>query len=255
MDIFPLPRLGLVVPPENPLAEPEFNRLIGTELNVYTTRFPLTPGMGVKETMLRYNDVLADTLATFGGMRLDASVVACNASHYLLGPDGDRAFVAELSEAFGYPVQSTTQAILAVCEELGISRLTLVSPYWDWLTETSRSFWEQAGVAVDRVVLAPAVVDPKEQDHEFDPYRVTTRTLLGRIREAGLPDDGAILFTGTGMGTLAALAELDREFGRTTLLTSNLAAAWWARRAVGAAGAEVHPLLERLERGAPRRTR
>ncbi|MCE0447882.1 hypothetical protein LT493_40435 [Streptomyces tricolor] len=79
-------------------------------------------------------------------------MVACNASHYLLGPEGDRAFVAELSERFGYPVQSTTQAILAVCEHFGISRLTLVSPYWDWLTETSRAFWEQAGVTVDRVV-------------------------------------------------------------------------------------------------------
>ncbi|AKN71680.1 arylmalonate decarboxylase [Streptomyces sp. PBH53] len=252
MDIFPLPRLGLVVPPENPLAEPEFNRLVGAELNVYSARFPLTPGMGVKETMLRYNDVLEDTLGTFGRMRLDAAVVACNASHYLLGPEGDRAFVAELSERFGYPVQSTTQAILAVCEQFGISRLTLVSPYWDWLTETSRAFWEQAGVTVDRVVLAPAVPGEKDEDHEFDPYRVTTRTLLERIRAAGLPDEGAVLFTGTGMGTLAALAELDREFRRTTLLTSNLAAAWWARRAVGAAGAEVHPLLERLERGAAR---
>ncbi|MFK4228020.1 arylmalonate decarboxylase, partial [Streptomyces sp. NPDC019890] len=188
MDIFPLPRLGLVVPPENPLAEPEFNRLIGSELNVYTTRFPLTPGMGVKETMERYNEVLPDTLATFGQMHLDAAVVACNASHYLLNPDGDRAFVAELSERFGFPVQSSTQAILALCEALGITRLTLVSPYWDWLTETSRDFWEQAGLTVDRVVLAPAVPDPAGDDHRFDPYKVTTKTLLERIREARLPD-------------------------------------------------------------------
>ncbi|MFF8726246.1 arylmalonate decarboxylase [Streptomyces sp. NPDC015171] len=252
MDIFPLPRLGLVVPPENPIAEPEFHRLVGAEMNVYTSRFPLTPGMGVKETMLRYNDVLPDTLGAFGRMRVDAAVVACNASHYLLNPDGDRAFVAELSERFGYPVQSSTQAILAVCEAFGISRLTLVSPYWPWLTETSRSFWEEAGLTVDRVVLAPAVPGADEDTHDFDPYRVTTRTLLTQIREAGLPDDGTLLFTGTGMGTLAALAELDREFGRTTLLTSNLASAWWARRAVGAVAAEAHPLLERLERNRAR---
>nr|WP_311315050.1 arylmalonate decarboxylase [Streptomyces sp. TML10] len=202
--------------------------------------------------MLSYNDVLPDILGSFGRMRLDAAVVACNASHYLLGPEGDRAFCAELSERFGYPVLSTTQAILAVCEAFGITRMTLVSPYWAWLTETSRSFWEEAGVTIDRVVLAPAVPAPKEEDHEFDPYRVTTSTILTQMREAGVPDEGAVLFTGTGMGTLTALAELDREFGRTTLLTSNLAAAWWTRRAVGAAGARVHPLLERLERGTAR---
>lgn len=252
MDIFPLPRLGLVVPPENPIAEPEFHRLIGSEMNVYTSRFPLTPGMGVKETMESYNEVLPETLAAFGRMRLDAAVVACNASHYLLNPQGDRAFVAELSERLGFPVQSSTQAILAVCEEFGTTRLTLVSPYWPWLTETSRSFWEQAGLKVDTVVLAPAVPGRVAEEHEFDPYRVTTRTLLTQVREAGVPDEGVVLFTGTGMGTLTALAELDREFGRSTLLTSNLASAWWARRTVGAAGAEVHPLLERLERGAGR---
>ncbi|MEU6667441.1 arylmalonate decarboxylase [Streptomyces sp. NPDC046727] len=202
--------------------------------------------------MLSYNDVLPDIIGAFGRMRLDAAVVACNASHYLLRPEGDRAFVAELSERFGFPVQSSTQAILAVCEAFGITRMTLVTPYWQWLTETSRSFWEEAGVTIDQVVLAPAVPGRTEEEHEFDPYRVTTRTILKGVREAGLPDEGAVLFTGTGMGTLAALAELDREFGRTTLLTSNLASAWWARRAVGAAGAEAHPLLERLERGARR---
>lgn len=246
MDIIPLPRLGLVVPPENPIAEPEFNRLTGGDINVYTTRFPMTYGITLQETMAGYNDVLPGTLATFGGMRLDAAVVACNASHYLLHPAGDRAFCDELSERFGYPVQSSTQALLALFGELGITRLTLVTPYAPWLTETSRGYWEEAGLKVDGIVLAPAVESPTG-DHEFDPYRVTTSSLLGRMRAADLPDDGAVLFTGTGMGTLAAVAELAREDPDRPLLTSNAASAWWARRTVGATGPATHPLLRQLE--------
>ncbi|MGX2995714.1 maleate cis-trans isomerase family protein [Streptomyces sp. JNUCC 64] len=264
MDLFSLPRLGVVVPPENPTAEPEFNQLLGSRVNVYTARFPVTPGSGLREMLETYNDVLPDTLADFGGMRLTAAVVACSASHYLLDPDGDRAFCAELSARAGFPVRSSTQAILAACEALGVTRLSLVSPYQSWLTDASRTFWERAGLTVDGVVRVPAARDAAGDDH-FDPYEVTTGTLLERVRAARLPRDTALLFTGTGMGTLAALDVLAREDPGRVLLTSNLASAWWA---LGAAGHPVggtardavrgdaardvaeHPLIRRLERAA-----
>ncbi|MFE6036480.1 arylmalonate decarboxylase [Streptomyces sp. NPDC056452] len=246
MDIFSLPRLGVVVPPENPTAEPEFNHLLGSGMNVYTSRFPVTPGVGLRAMLETYNDVLPGILKSFGGMRLDAAVVACSASHYLLDPDGDRAFCAELSERAGFPVQSSTQAILAACDALGVNRLTLVSPYEPWLTDTSRAFWERAGLVVDDVVLVPAATGPDGGGH-YDPYEVTTGTVLGHIREREIPAGTALLFTGTGMGTLGALAELAREQPHRTLLTSNLASAWWARRAVGGVPGAAHPLLRLLE--------
>ncbi|MFI8519240.1 arylmalonate decarboxylase [Streptomyces sp. NPDC085481] len=253
MDLFSLPRLGVVVPPENPTAEPEFNRLLGAGMHVYTSRFPTTPGVGLKEMLDTYNRVLPDTLDGFGAMRLDAAVVACSASHYLLGPDGDLALCEELSERGGFPVRSSTQAILAACEALGVRRLTLVSPYQPWLTEVSRAFWERAGLAVDDVILVPAGRTTDGAEH-FDPYEVTTDRIRERIGahlrerpQAG--PDSALLFTGTGMGTLAALTELARE-GTVgcPLLSSNLASAWWARRAAaGASAGDAHPLVRRLD--------
>ncbi|MET9233123.1 maleate cis-trans isomerase family protein [Streptomyces cellulosae] len=250
MDTLSLPRLGVVVPPENPTAEPEFNRLLGAGTNVYTARFPVTPGLGLRAMLETYNEVLPEVLGSFGALRLDAAVVACSASHYLLGPDGDREFCAELSRRSGAPVASSTQAILAACAELGVSRLTLVSPYEPWLTGASRAFWEEAGLTVDAVATVPAVEEDGGGGPRYDPYRVTTDAILRRIPERELPDASALLFTGTGMGTLAALTELARREPRRTLLSSNLASAWWVRRATGRGGAAPHPLLRRLE-GAP----
>ncbi|GIF02786.1 maleate cis-trans isomerase family protein [Actinoplanes siamensis] len=236
MDLVALPRLGVVVPPENPTAEPEFNQLLGSGVNVYAARFPGARGAGLRETLQAWNDALPQTLAQFGGMRLDAAIVACSASHYLLSPRGDRAFCDRLSQSAGFPVQSSTQAILAACEASGVERLTLVSPYEPWLTETSRAFWTQAGLDVVGVVPVPAA-------DGFDPYRVTTADILGRIRRHRLRDDAALLFTGTGMGTLPALEALARTTGQV-LLSSNLAGAWWTSRVLGKEPG--HPLLRRL---------
>jgi maleate isomerase len=243
MDICSVPRIGIVVPPENPTAEPEFSQFYGAGANVHTTRFPVLPGKGLRAMLETYNEVLPGVLDGFGRLPLDAAVVACSASHYLLGPDGDREFCARLGERAGYPVRSSALATLAALDALGLDRLTLVSPYEPWLTELSRDYWERAGLAVDDVVQIKA-------GEVHDPYRVTTEALLEQVRRHSPPEGGAVLFTGTGMFTLAALGELAGP--QRVLLSSNLASAWWALRAAGtpAATPTAHPLLEDLARRA-----
>jgi maleate isomerase len=237
MDFSSVPRLGLVVPPENPTAEPEFRHFLGSGTHLYTSRFPVLPGTGLREMLETYNRVLPQVLDGFGQMRLDAAVVACSASHYLLGPEGDRAFCAELSDRAGFPVVSSTLAILAACEALGLERLTLVSPYEPWLTDLSRGYWEKAGLTVVQVVPVPA------GDGHYNPYEVTTDAILAQIRHCRPPQDSPVLFTGTGMFTREAMAKLDGD--HPVLLSSNLASAWWAQVATDAPAAELaaHPLF------------
>lgn len=224
-----------MVPPENPTAEPEFRHFLGTGMNLYTSRFPLTPGLGLRAMLERYNEVLPAALGAFGGMRLDAAVVACSASHYLLSPQGDREVCAELGRRLGFPVVSSALATLEACASLGVRRLSLVSPYEPWLTELSRGYWEQAGLSVAQVVSVPA-------GEVHDPYRVTTAAILEHVEKEGLAEDTAVLFTGTGMFTLEAMNAL--EISGRVLLSSNLAGAWWARRtaSVGGGVLENHPL-------------
>ncbi|WP_033213675.1 maleate cis-trans isomerase family protein [Kitasatospora phosalacinea] len=244
MGIPSAPRIGLVVPPENPNAEPEYTHLLGRGPKFHTTRFPTTPDSTLREMLDTYNEVLPDVLAGFGRLPLDAAVVACSASHYLHAPDGDLEFCARLTARTGYPVRSSALATLDACRALDLTALTLVSPYEPWLTELSRSYWERAGITVERVVQVSA-------DGRYDPYTVTTGGLLAELRRQRVPEDSPLLFTGTGMFTLDALAELGTDPDRV-LLSSNLAGVWWALRAAGAdpGGPEDHPLLRRLARRA-----
>ncbi|MFF8512613.1 arylmalonate decarboxylase [Streptomyces sp. NPDC015492] len=240
MALHSAPRLGVVVPSGNAAAEPEIGGLVSPAFNVHTARFPVLPGKDLRGRLDTYNHVLPDVLGSFGGLRLDAAVVSCTGSHYLLTPECDRALCAELSEQVGAPVRSAALAILDTARAVGAERLVLVSPYEPWLTELSQAYWESAGLTVDRVVKVRA-------GDRFSPYDVTTEELVAQVRAAELPEDAALLFTGTGMFTFDALAALGRDSGRT-LLTSNLASAWWARDALGlpADGPDAQPLLRRL---------
>jgi maleate isomerase len=208
--------------------------------NVHISRFPVLSDKDLRGRLETYNQVLPDALAAFGTLRLDAAVVACTGSHYLLSPEGDRTVCDDLSERVGFPVKSAALAILAALRAAGVERLTLVSPYMPWLTQLSEKYWRDAGLHVDRVVKVTA-------GDRFSPYDVTTRELVGQVRAAELPDDAALLFTGTGMFTFDALEEIGRDTGGL-LLTSNLASAWWARDELGLSDDEpgVHPLLRRL---------
>ena len=220
-------RIGLVVPPQNAAAEPEFGELVRAAANSHVMRFPFLPELDLAGRLRRYNDVLPETLAGFGEMRLNAAVVACTGSHYLLGPAADRSFCGELGDRYGMPVASAAIAILETCQDLGLEEITLVSPYQPWLTEHSVAYWEAAGIAVRDVVKVRA-------GERFSPYDVGTAELVAQVRSAGLARATPLLFTGTGMFTLAALDEL-RADGFGPMLTSNICSARWA---LGAATAE-----------------
>ncbi|MFE0646878.1 arylmalonate decarboxylase [Streptomyces sp. NPDC058877] len=235
-------RIGVVVPSGNAAAEPEIGNLVRPAMNLHTSRFPVLPGMGLRERLDAYNEGLGEVIDGFGGLKLGAVVVACSGSHYLLGPDGDRALCDKLGESGGRPVASSTLATLDTCADLGIRDVVLVSPYEPWLTDLSRTFWEDAGLTVSKVV-------PIRAGDRFSPYEVSTDDLVRQVADAELGNDEALLLTGTGMFTFDALARIGEGNDRT-LLTSNICSARWALKQTGLPvdPAEETGLLRRLAR-------
>ncbi|MEV0593666.1 maleate cis-trans isomerase family protein [Nonomuraea cavernae] len=219
-------RVGVIVPPANPAAEPELARLLGSRADMHVTRFPVRPGLGLAERLESYNEALPAMICSFGNLPLDAIVMLCSGSRYLLGPDEDRFRCDELSRRFGIPFASATMATLDAVEHIGADEIILVSPYQPWLTELAERFWKSAGVNVSRVV-------PVRAQGMFSPYSVTPAELVEQVGQACLPHDAVVLITGTGMLTLPTLVSIGAGNDRI-LLTSNLCSAWWAlSRATG----------------------
>ncbi|WP_146178699.1 maleate cis-trans isomerase family protein [Nonomuraea fuscirosea] len=230
-------RVGLLVPPANPVAEPETTYLLNAFRTVHTARFPVMGGP-LPTRLKAYNHMLPDIIGSFGGLSLDTVVVGCSGSRYLMRPEEDEASCQALSRRWGMPVATATFATRRILQRLRPRELVLVSPYQPWLTELARRFWRRAGWVV-RVV-------PIQAAGRYAPYEVDPRDLVDQVEHARLAEDAVLLCTGTGMATLAALPPLAAGNDRV-LLTSNICGAWWALHQTGDAASDDLPwALRRL---------
>jgi maleate isomerase len=237
MSASPLPRgvtvrLGAVVPPANPAAEPELHALTGPSAVLHVARLPVLPG-DLQARCEAYGRAYPEVVRAFGTLDLAAIAIAFTSATYRAGPEADAALCGRLSEAAGCPVATASLALTEALRALGARRIALVSPYPDWLTAWSRGYWEQGGFTIAGLATMGDV---------FRAYDASEDELVDAIAAVGPVEADAVVLTGTGAYTIDALARA-RQAQDRCYLTSNLALAWWLCRTAGHA---PPPLLAAL---------
>ena len=215
--------VGLIVPPANPTLEVEIHRLTGQAPYVYTSRLPWFPGEDLASRNSLYLDSYIDTARRFGNLPLSGILVGCTGSNYRLGPDEDRRRCAAASRELGIPFQTCSLAVLDVLQRLGFQRLQLELPYPDWLIEEAKAYWRAAGfdVIVSHSILAGV--------SSGSAYAITTAEIEDYLVSLAPPAQTAVLLSGTGMLTVAAMGEVVPKI-TAPLVSSNLCAADWLLR-------------------------
>jgi maleate isomerase len=228
-------RVGVVLPPANPVVEEEMRALLPPAVRLHAARMPLIPG----DLQVRndgYPDHYPEMVRSFGDLALDAILIAQTGASYRFGPDGDRALNADLSAQYGAPVETISVSIVEALRALGADAVYLLSPYPKWLTERSARYWSDAGFRVQGVT---------QMAEEFVAYTMDTAGVVSALRRLDVPRGVTVLMSGTGMTTLDAI-RLTVPDMPGPVLSSNLCGAWSLLRRLG-----VPPLPGTFDRLSP----
>ena len=224
-------RVGVIMPPPNPTVEPEFQAALPRDMIMHASRFPVQPG-DLAQRNEGYRAAYPTSVKGYGPLHLDAILVSCTGSSYLLGKAGDAKISADLAALTGVPTITSSYSIQEALAALNIKRITLMSPYPAWLTKQSADYWGGSLKLDDVIQLGDGSTNAA---YELDDDYVEEQLLKLPPRAK----DSAVLMSGTGMPTLDAIRRVGDKLG-VPVLSSNLCGIWWLLRATGLKSGSDH---------------
>jgi len=212
-------RIGLILPADNILMEPELYALGIPGLSFHALRLTSTD----HDAMRHQAGELAGAIRELG---LDIVVYACSETSFNAGT-GARLALSELIEKeCGIPVVTATSALLAAISALGLTKVSVVTPYKE---KSGREFVQtlkDAGVSV----LSSVHRDFRETSNDSREWYATNReaatTVYQMARSVDVPEGEAIVIASTNLSTLSIRSQLERD-RRKPVLSSNQSILWW----------------------------
>jgi maleate isomerase len=220
-------RVGVVVPPSNPVVEPELAALLGSSAILYGNRLPRFAEFDLLQRNRLYVRSYPETLDSLAGLDVACAWIAMTGPSYRFGTSGDREMCEDLASRFGAPVHTASMAIHDALVAGGSERIHLVSPYPAAITEEAVAYWRGAGFDV------AAVTRMLPDGHAFNAYDTSTDVVTATLAALDPAPGAAVVITGTGLVSAASIYRTQNRFG-CPVLSSNLCGAWWILRTAGA---------------------
>lgn len=230
-------RIGLVVPPGNVAMERELPNYIPANVAISTNRLSRPTAEVTPESLLAMNASL-DRAANDLSMCYPAPGVilyGCTSGGFILGPEKEKQWANDVSEACGIKVVTTTSTVVDALCSLSASKVFLVTPYIDAVNAHVISYLEASGVSIAGY---DSFRVPDTRDVAKIPSEEVRALVLKHRREIAGCD--AVLISCTNLLTMDQIDMLETDLD-VPVLTSNQCSLWGALRAVGAMAGNNSP--------------
>ena len=210
-------RLGLIVLQADETCEDELRQVLPSDTSMLVSR--IRSGTDVTpDSLADMEGRLSGAASLFPvGAKFDALGYACTSATAQIGADKVAANIRKGTDA--RQVTDPVTALVAACGALGLSKLALVSPYVESVSERLRGTLLTDGI--ETPVFASFDVSEEARVARIDPASVSdaARKIMG-----GSGVDGLFLSC-TNLRTFPVIASLEAELN-VPVLSSNLALAW-----------------------------
>ena len=218
-------RIGVIVPTVNIIAEPEFHAMAPDGVTSHFTRMPLHfhPEEDEFKELMDDLDIRLDELKICG-----STVVAYNCTVGSMACPAD-LLKAKLEGDTGKPSAATATSVLKALEVLGVTRISMATPYDQATNEHEKEYLAAAGI---EVVAMAGYEFPDNGLGGLNFASVSPADVLAHARKVDRPEAEAVFISCANFGSAGIAQALEDEIGKP-VITSNICCFWACLRAGG----------------------
>lgn len=222
-------RIGLIVPSSNTVCEPEMAALCPEEVVTYSTRILFEPTIEGLKAMKDHVERACLELSSEGICRI--IVFCCTVGSMIGGADYDQEIIHLIEQKAGVPAMTTTTAVRAALDALGVKRIGVATPYTREINGIEKSLLERMGYDVTTIIGVNEDVPPSQFTNEMigrllpeEAYRLALQVTDSR--------NEAIFISCTNFRAIEVIQPLEEKTGKP-VITSNQSTMWSALRKLG----------------------
>jgi maleate isomerase len=219
-------RIGLVVPANNSVIEPELWSVMPAGCAAYATRL-LAKGDLTPEAIHRMERDADGAVAALAATGVDVIAYCDMVTTFIMAPGWNEAAVQRFAESAATPCISAWTALRDALAKLKARRLAIGTPYPASIHALVPGFFAERGFEVK----SHATLDILAMR---DVPMVDAARLRAFVSELNIKDCDALVLLATDLPTFASIAQLERNLG-VAVLTSNQAILWRALTQIGVA--------------------
>lgn len=218
-------KIGLIVPSTNTVNEPEFYYMAPRGVSIHTARIKLL-GKATTESYLAMGAETERAASELATAEVDVIAWGCTSGSVIIPR---QKLEASIVKAAGVPAVTTFGSVLAALKAFGVKKLSLGTPYVDFVNEEEVRLLEDSGFKVS-AWYGLRLGETQEERRGIG--RVPPESLFRLAQYIDRPDAEVIFLSCTNLATIEMIDELEAALGKP-VITSNQATFWHALRTAG----------------------
>lgn len=217
-------RIGVIYPSSG-LRDSDFQRLAPPGVSVHLTRVAFeNVGTVAAITQMSQLENLLQAARILLHVEPSCITWADTSGSFLFGPEGDLAQVKAIEKETGVPASTTSSACLKAFGRLGVSKVSIASPYLSEVNEKMLEFLKTRGLTVNHMEALEL--------RDSSQIARTTREAVYRLARQAFFDSEALFIPCTDFLDLDLIECLERDLS-VPVVAANQATMWDALRLSG----------------------